>query len=343
MRGLVVIGLLAVAARGAAAEAHGLRLPTPTTLANVPGFVEGFAQAGDRIVWATDSGRCGKNVVLRTLSTGRSTFLDSRNGPMCELMQTAGEVQPWMALAGTRALWAREFPSLSLWNFEVFTAGPGDRREHTVGGMALPHVPSDEHDGLRPVPLAGHGKMLVFAEVATEEGGNPGVYRVIGKRAEHVPKTEGAFAVAVSGRRFALARGIPGGCACNSSPAWSPDGRLIAFLSGGGETGRDYGPWHLVVMNADGTNLRRILDGVTSFEWAPDGGSLAVSQQHGAAERLIVVRPDGTGAHTIAATSVFAWAPNGRQLAYETEDGRLVVVAPDGGAPVELAEGRGPE
>jgi hypothetical protein len=46
MRGLVIIGLLGATAHGAAAEARGLRLPTLTTLATVPGCVEGFAQDG---------------------------------------------------------------------------------------------------------------------------------------------------------------------------------------------------------------------------------------------------------------------------------------------------------
>src|SRR6266511_4271913 len=108
MRRLVLVGLLAAAtAQGAAAEGRELRLPAPTTLATVAGYVEGFAQDGNHMVWATESGQCGRNVVLRTLSTRQSEFLDGVKGPMCEQIQYAGGIQPWMALAGTRALWAR--------------------------------------------------------------------------------------------------------------------------------------------------------------------------------------------------------------------------------------------
>jgi len=50
------------------------------------------------------------------------------------------------------------------------------------------------------------------------------------------------------------------------APAWSPDGRKIAFLSK-----RD-GNWEIYVMNADGTaerNLTRSPAHEASFAWSP--------------------------------------------------------------------------
>src|SRR5215469_12994291 len=61
-------------------------------------------------------------------------------------------------------------------------------------------------------------------------------------------------------------------------PAWSPDGKRIAYVSPGGAIGS----YDLVVANADGTNVQRItsgtpldLTGPFSPAWSPDGSQIA--------------------------------------------------------------------
>mgnify|MGYP003288138549 CR=1 FL=1 len=60
----------------------------------------------------------------------------------------------------------------------------------------------------------------------------------------------------------------------DASPAWSPDGTKIAFISN-----RDY-LFSLYVMNADGSNSRLVTDRVIDMgepAWSPDGGKIAFS------------------------------------------------------------------
>ncbi len=58
----------------------------------------------------------------------------------------------------------------------------------------------------------------------------------------------------------------------DTTPVWSPDGKLIAFTSN-----RD-GPQHIYVMNADGSGVRKVSQGNfndTSPAWSPDGNWIA--------------------------------------------------------------------
>ena len=59
--------------------------------------------------------------------------------------------------------------------------------------------------------------------------------------------------------------------ASDRNPAWSPDGSMIAF-----DTDRD-GDWNIYVMNADGTNVRRVTSSRfrdRAPSWSPAGTSL---------------------------------------------------------------------
>src|SRR3977135_4526906 len=69
-------------------------------------------------------------------------------------------------------------------------------------------------------------------------------------------------------------RQLTSSTATNVRPAWSPDGKSIAFQSN-----RD-GPYHIYVMNTDGSNLRQLPSGDTDDRhptWSPDGKAIAVA------------------------------------------------------------------
>ena len=97
-------------------------------------------------------------------------------------------------------------------------------------------------------------------------------------------------------------------------PAWSPDGRRIAFISS-----RD---GNAFVMDADGSNVRRLTDN-TGFgwngppAWSPDGQRIAFSSHIG----IVVANADGTNVnvHTGGLDGIgrgLAWSPDGQRIAF---------------------------
>ena len=65
--------------------------------------------------------------------------------------------------------------------------------------------------------------------------------------------------------------------AFNEFPAWSPDGRRIAFIRQVDQT-----PPHVWIVNADGTDLHPVFTGATaehSVAWSPDGRRLAFARR----------------------------------------------------------------
>lgn len=125
----------------------------------------------------------------------------------------------------------------------------------------------------------------------------------------------------------------------NVSPCYSPDGAKIVF-----DSDRD-GPGNqqLFVMNADGSNVRRISYGTGRYaepDWSPDGHSIAFTRLTPNEFGIGVMRPDGLGERLLAQGYLLqtpSFCPNGRVIMYcrqtPLEQGmrsRLVMIGTDG-------------
>ena len=125
------------------------------------------------------------------------------------------------------------------------------------------------------------------------------------------------------GRPRLLAGNGPGGAAL-FSPAWSPDGSLVAFPSILGEG--DSIKAAISVMKADGTG-RRVIVGpgaggtyartiASGLAWSPDGSHLAFSSVFG---HIYFVGADGSGLRQITDGGLNfwpSWSPDGSRIAF---------------------------
>jgi TolB protein len=119
-------------------------------------------------------------------------------------------------------------------------------------------------------------------------------------------------------------------------PAWSPDGRLLAFVRDGA----------VHVVRADGSGLRRLTPGA-SPAWAPDGVRLVLARKTGRAADLYVIRSDGSGLRRLTRTAVAEsepdWSPDGRSIAFvrAARDGsaHVYVMRPGGGGVRRVTSG----
>ena len=125
----------------------------------------------------------------------------------------------------------------------------------------------------------------------------------------------------------------------NAGAVWSPDGRRIAFHSfrGGTSEGGTIPGVALFVMNADGSDVRRVIDRFAmNAAWSPDGSWLAFVSlpsdltpqdlmdvnQWAAKRDIFVVRTDGTGLRNLTnatgSDNYPSWSPDGQQIAFSS-------------------------
>ena len=193
----------------------------------------------------------------------------------------------------------------------VARAAGGQRRSITVDPTGQIEWPTWSPDG----------RQIVFSELQTSA----------------LPVSEQLFVVGSDGTGL---RRLTTTIENDHSPAFTPDGRRIAYAHWGVKPG-------IWLVNRDGGNPHQLValrGWAFGLGWSPTGDTLAfglVNEPFGAAKSdgVYLVNRDGSGLHRLVAagrtdlTSVTidrpAWTPDGKQITYST--GRLYAISARGG------------
>jgi Tol biopolymer transport system component len=106
--------------------------------------------------------------------------------------------------------------------------------------------------------------------------------------------------------------------AAERQPAWSPDGKKLAFVSN--RVGND----EIYTMNADGTGVIRVTHdtaGDSAPSWSPDGTKIAFRNNDQSTGGIYVMKVDGKGVTRLTGGWAPAWSPNGAKIAFLARTG----------------------
>ena len=147
---------------------------------------------------------------------------------------------------------------------------------------------------------------------------------------------------------------LTNGPAADNQPAWSPDGRQIAFASNRDGFGAIY------VMNPDGSSQTRLTErpiNARDPHWSPDSKRISFDSNHEWHYQIFVMNADGTGVMQLTKnqpnpkepwrdSSESGWSPDATRIAFRKvvddlgTNMKIFVMNADGSNPARLTNGK---
>ncbi len=130
------------------------------------------------------------------------------------------------------------------------------------------------------------------------------------------------------------------------APAWSPDGKHIAFTTARNNTEITSVDWNIYIMNADGSNPHRFMSRAVEPAWSPDGKWIAYASAGRFSDIYAAPAETGSGGLEVtqfgnAAVASPDWSPDGKRIVFAKADygqdvSEICVVGADGSGLTQL-------
>lgn len=128
-------------------------------------------------------------------------------------------------------------------------------------------------------------------------------------------------------RLRALTGPLSGSGPADMQPAWSPDGRRVAFARAlPAAQGRSLAGFDIYVARVRGGRVRRLTSDVgndTQPAWSPNGRLITFTSDRAGNQDIYTVRPNGRRLRRLTGTAAEdgapSWAPNGKRIAFASD------------------------
>lgn len=158
---------------------------------------------------------------------------------------------------------------------------------------------------------------IVYERLTGEKG-------VFSTRLAYVAKSPGRFQLIVADSDGFNAVPVVNSAEPIISPAWSPDGVRLAYVS---FEGRKPSVYVQNVATGERALLVRASGNQSAPAWSPDGGRIVYASSQAGGTQLFVVNADGSGGRRLTNSGVIDTAPNW------APDGRIYFMSDRGGSP----------